>query len=427
MELMSDDELEEDDYEFDQEDHNDREKGNPIDPLDQLVNALKSSTNQANGGQVSSGGTGGALPPFHHSHTQGSHSINYHNQQQDGASNIDRQSMFSSYTSQNGSFQIPQIMMGGGNQVGYYRGSEFSMINQKPEYFTVKINLQLKADDSHYQLFLSIPSSHKISDTIMHSLEHFNHKIKDYRLKMQSDLYALQKATTHGKIDENSPILHPSQNTFETGMDNFCLFFKTEEHLALTKKNKVLKYPHYSSKNDYDEEHENELFANQNVFGLRRLSTKQKFKINLPKDNSNDYEDQHNTNENKANLLKLWCMQNLLCCLWNNNSQNIQKSNNNHQPENKIKPNFQNIFSQKSALNNKHSNNNRQSLFERQGKKKEDYKKVTKKIDRDSFEEDYRYSMALLDKGGDEEIENKNQIEFTQQNLNGNKEYQYKS
>ncbi|CDW84302.1 UNKNOWN [Stylonychia lemnae] len=285
-----------DEYEFDQQDDN---RG-VLNPIDQLANALQSSTSSSNGGIITSGGTGGGFATLvkeqsiANTSNSNSHNIIYNPATQ--------------YSQTQGEIDN--------------RGSMFSHQIQDPS---------LRQTQNSFQL--SIPSSYRVQDTILHSLEHFNHKIKDYRLRNNIEYYALQKATLEGKLDDKSPILHPNQNIFETSADNFCLFFKTDQHQVLQKRNKILKYPHYAQA-------QNSSSSFSNIHSDSKYQSRQKFEIALPMKNGQEPDSfaelQRDQNQNQY---KLWC-----------------------------------------------------------GKKKEDYKILNKKLNRESFEEDFRYSHALLDK-----------------------------
>ncbi len=95
------------------------------------------------------------------------------------------------------SYPVPKILMG-----ALYRGSEFSSVGMtRPEYFTAKMHFFMHNDEFHYQVLLSMPTSYSVSEAVLHSIEHFNYKLSDFRLRMQTDMYAMVKAGSNGKPD----------------------------------------------------------------------------------------------------------------------------------------------------------------------------------------------------------------------------------
>ena len=85
----------------------------------------------------------------------------------------------------------------------------------------------------------------------MHSLEYFNGKLKKYKLRMDANIYLLAERSDRKKGGEPTPelqtsngfyvrlilVLHPSQNLYDTKIENFTLQLK-ESRCIMRRKNR---------------------------------------------------------------------------------------------------------------------------------------------------------------------------------------------
>lgn len=84
----------------------------------------------------------------------------------------------------------------------------------------------------------------------MHSLEYFNGKLRKYKLRMDANIYLLEENAdrktggeaapelpTSKVISPHSIVLHPSQNLYDTKIENFTLQLK-ESRCIMRRKNR---------------------------------------------------------------------------------------------------------------------------------------------------------------------------------------------
>lgn len=87
-------------------------------------------------------------------------------------------------------------------------------------------------------------------EAILHSLEYFNGKLRKYKLRMDANIYLLEEngdrktggeaapeLQTSNLISSHSIVLHPSQNLYDTKIENFTLQLK-ESRCIMRRKNR---------------------------------------------------------------------------------------------------------------------------------------------------------------------------------------------
>ena len=87
-------------------------------------------------------------------------------------------------------------------------------------------------------------------EAILHSLEYFNGKLRKYKLRMDANIYLLEENAdrktggeaapelqTSKRISSHSIVLHPSQNLYDTKIENFTLQLK-ESRCIMRRKNR---------------------------------------------------------------------------------------------------------------------------------------------------------------------------------------------
>jgi len=89
-----------------------------------------------------------------------------------------------------------------------------------------------------------------VREAILHSLEYFNGKLRKYKLRMDANIYLLEEKAdrktggeaapelqTSKLISSHSLVLHPSQNLYDTKIENFTLQLK-ESRCIMRRKNR---------------------------------------------------------------------------------------------------------------------------------------------------------------------------------------------